>query len=159
MKQWYLIILVILVSVSSCGILKDKNTERKKESFKFSDKTTIQEKAPGANTTVFLPYPLPNPKRPKNETKKYTGENNSSISVDFDSLGVVRGINSNCPEVNKLEQRNVELEAKIKSREVETKANIELADTIGKWIAITLIPIGFFFALAWWLRGKNQKGR
>ena len=152
MKPCNLIIFLILGLVTSCGLLKDKNTERKKENLSFMDKTIIQEKSPGANTTVFLPYPLPNPKRPRNETKKYTGENNSSISVDFDSLGVVRGINSNCPEIDKLEQRNVELEYNLKSREVESKANIELANTIGKWIATTLIPIGFFFALAWWLR-------
>lgn len=114
------------------------------------DKTTIQQKAPGANTTVFLPYPLPNPKRPKNETRKYQGENNSTVSVDFDSLGVVRGIIADCPEIDRLEQRNVELDYNLKSREVESKANIELATVIGN----RLVLVGFFFALAWWLKSK-----
>lgn len=148
----YLISLSLILFLTSCGLLKDRKVDKTKEKIRLVDRSVITEKSPGDEVTVFLPYPLPNPDRPKGEVRTYPGTNGATVGVEFDTLGVVRRIDADCPEVDKVEQRNLELDYGLKTKEVESKANIELANTIGKWTAITLIPIGFFFAVAFYFK-------
>ena len=145
--------LLILLLCSSCSILKDRAVDKAKEKIRLIDKTVISEKAPGDNVTILLPAPLSSPQRPKATIKTYNGEKGAKLSVQFDTTGLVNRIDSDCPEIDKIEQKNIELDYALKTKEVESKANIELANTIGKWSAITLIPIGALFALAFYFKG------
>lgn len=146
MKKLYIIIILILLS--GCNAFKDVTRNKTREKIKLVDRTIIEEKSPGDNVTVFLPYPLPSPDRPKSKTVTYNGKKGATVDVAFDSTGVVKAIDADCPEINKIEQRNIELDHDIKSKEMEATANIELAKVIGN----RLVIVGFFFSLAWVLR-------
>jgi hypothetical protein len=147
-KKWSLIILVILVS--SCGLLKDKKKEKTKEIIKLIDRSVMTETAPGDRVNVWLPYPLPNPKRPKNETRTYKGNSGATVDVGFDSTGVVNNIIADCPEVNKATQKNIELDYSLRERKQESSMNVELAKIVGN----RLVLVGLFFAVAWWARKR-----
>ncbi len=116
------------------------------------ESTNISEKSPRDNVTILLPTPLPNPDRPKGEIVTYDGKRGAKVEVQYDTTGTVSRIDADCPEIDKVTQHNLDLEYDLKTKQVESKANIELANTIGKWAAITLIPIGAFFALAFYFK-------
>lgn len=146
------LIIIFAILGSSCSVLKDKKVDRSKERIKLVESSTVTEKAPGDNVTVYIPYPLPSPDRPKAQVKRYEGKKGATVDVEFDSIGVVRRIDADCPEVDKVAQHNRELEYRIKERQVESKANIDAINAIGKWTSFTIIPIGLFFAFAFWLK-------
>lgn len=143
---------LLFLLLSSCGLLKDVKKNRTKEKVRIVESSTISEKAPGDNVTVYLPYPIESPERPKREIKTYKGEKGAKVKVQFDSIGNVNRIDADCPEIDKVEQHNLDLDYGLRRKEVERKANVEIVNAIGKWSATTLIPIGFFFALAFYLK-------
>lgn len=143
-------ILFLPLFMTGCGLLKNRTVDKTNESVKLIDRTVVETTSPGDK--VYITIPALEPERPKSETKTYQGSNGAVTDVDFDDTGTVTGIRTDCPEVTEKEMRDIELDYGLKTKEVESKANIELANTIGKWTAITLIPIGFFFALAYYLK-------
>lgn len=146
MKKWILIIFVILLS--GCGMLRNKSKSRLKEKVRLVDMSKVLEKSPREKTTIILPYPRKSPDRPRNEIKTFKGTLGSTVGVQFDNEGTVSRIDADCPEIDKFTQRNLELDYKITMLEKEKKFDIEIINVVGKWLAIILIPIGFFFAVA-----------
>ena len=154
MKLLSIISIMGIFLFTGCLSLKDKTVDKKKEKVRLIESRTISEKAPGDNVTVYLPYPLESPDRPKAQIKTYKGEKGAEVKVEFDSTGNVNRIDADCPEIDKVEQHNLELEYELRTRKMEKQLNIEAIREVGKWTAITLIPIGFFFAVAFYLRKK-----
>ena len=142
--------------LSGCGILKDRSVDKSKERIKLVENKTLTEKTPGDNVTIMLPYPLSSPERPRARIVENKGKRGATVKTQFDSTGVVSRIDVNCPEIDKVEQHNLNLDYSLRTKEVETKANIELANVIGKWLAITFIPIGGFFALALYFKSRSS---
>lgn len=143
-----IIISLVLFLFSSCGLLKDRSVDKSKETIVYRDMSYKSEKAPGDNVTVYLPYPLSNPKRPKFIDTTYTGKNGAKLDVSFDSLGVINRLEADCPEIDKIEQNNIEFDQSIKTKETESKANIDLAREIGRWTFYSVCVISFFGCVA-----------
>lgn len=145
-----LLIIWMLIVSSSCSLLKDRTVDKNNERYKFIDRSVITERTPG--DVIVMPAPRTPKDRPRDTTITTRGEKGATVTTSYDREGRLDGQTIICPETEKTKQMNVEGEYKLKTKQVESKANIELADTVGKWSAITFIPIGFFFALAFYLR-------
>lgn len=145
-----IITILILILFSSCSAWKERSVSLDKQKLSFVDRSIIETTKPGDR--VYITIPANNPERPKGVTETYQGSKGAVAEVDFDNDGVVTGFRVDCPEEHILEQRNIELENQIKIKEIENKTNIEAINAIGKWTAITLIPIGLFFALAFYFK-------
>lgn len=152
----------MVIMLSSCSLLKDRTVE----------KTRIREiekssrLAPGAQLSYFPPtysYPLPNPQKPnlgpfkKSKSNQFIkkdtlikGDNGSEMWVFFNKDGSYKGSICNCPAI----EEESESDKRIKEKQAESKLNTETINTVGKWVAIILIPGQFFFALAFCLRRK-----
>lgn len=143
-------LILILLLFSSCSLLKDRTVDKVNEKVKFSDRSTITEKEPG--DVIIMPAPLTPKDRPRNTTITTKGANGTTVTTNYDKEGFVAGQVVVAPPKEKIEQRDIEGEIRLKTKQVESKANIDLANVIGKWTATTLIPIGFFFAVAFYLK-------
>lgn len=153
MKKWYLITFAILMS--GCGLLKDVSKNRSNETAKIVESTSQWKRMPGE--VIILPAPLTPNERQKDTTITTLGKKGATVTTSYDKEGFVSGQIINCPDSEETKQTNSTLEYSLREKQVEKTANIELANTIGKWLAITLIPGQFFFAVAYWLRGKKPK--
>jgi hypothetical protein len=150
MKKWFLIILVILVS--SCGLLKDVTRDRKKE--QSTTKTRIFETKKERGEIIILPAPMIPNKTIRDTVIEYKTARGATVSKNYDSGGELTNTVVVCPDSEETKQTDIKSEYALKSLEVEKRLNIETINAIGKWLAIILIPIGFFFALAWWARKR-----
>lgn len=150
-----IVVILIVALLHGCGVLKDRRVNKTNERVRLVENKTLSEKAPGDNVTIMLPYPLSNPNRPKATIQETKGKYGATVKTQFDSIGMVNRIDVNCPEIDKVEQHNLDLDYSLREKEIEVKANIELANVIGKWLAITFIPIGGFFALALYFKSRT----
>lgn len=161
-KLFFILACLAMFLLSGCSLLKDRTVDKVK--IREIEKSTRL--SPGAQIAYFPPslsYPQKEPRRPylkkSQKTLKRTpvnkdtlikGENGSEMWVFFNPDGSYKGSICNCPQIKEL----TESDKHIREKQVESKANIELVDSVGKWAAIIIIPGQFFFALAWWLRKK-----
>lgn len=139
------------IFTTSCIGLKDRTVDVYKQTDFLVDKSVFEKTTPGDR--VYITIPANNPERPKATTKNYMGTNGATTDVVFDENGTVTSIIADCPEQHEKQMFDIKYQHEEKSKEIESKANIELASTIGKWTAITLVPSFFFFATAWFFRG------
>lgn len=148
------LILFGFLALNSCSLLKDRTVDKSNQKIRLVESAKITEKAPGDNVTVYLPYPLPSPERPKNQVKRYKGDRGATVDVGFDSTGVVNRIDADCPEIDRVEEKRSELDYQLRTKEVESKANIELA----KQAKYTIWGVAFLFALAYVVKSKIKTG-
>lgn len=157
-----LIIIIAVFVFSSCSLLKDRTVDK----VKIREIEKTERLAPGAQIAYFPPilnYPKNVPRRPYlkkgpntltkptvNKDTLIKGDNGSEMWVFFNPDGSYKGSLCNCPQVKEL----TESDKRIREKQVESKANIELVNTLGKWAAIILIPGQLFFAAAWLFRKK-----
>jgi len=139
-----LLIISFCVLLSSCGLLKDRSVDK----VKIREIEKSERLSPGAQIAYFPPtyaYPLPTPdkpylrntnktliRKPINKDTLIKGENGSKMWVLFNPDGSYKGSICDCPAVNEI----TETDKRIKEKQVESKMNIELVDTVGKWSAI-----------------------
>lgn len=141
--------IILLLFFSSCATRK---VQLQKEKIHFVDKSIIETKSPGDK--VFITLPNTPKDRPKAITKRYNGEKGAKTDVTFNDAGTVTSINTDCPEVNEKEERDIAYERSTKEKASERVFNMNLAKLASK----TIIWIGLFFSLAWVARAwvKNS---
>lgn len=149
-KKWCLIISLILVS--SCGLLKDVTRNRKKESAKTT--TRIFETKKEQGEIIILPAPMVPNKTIRDTVIEYKTARGATVSKNYDKQGELTNTVVICPDSEETKQTDIKSEYALRSLEVEKQMRLEVVNAIGKWSAIILIPIGFFFAVAWWARKK-----
>lgn len=144
-----LLIICLTISLAACGTTR--NVSKTNERIKLVDKGVVQRTAPGERVYITIPA-TPN-ERPRSQTKTYSGEKGSRTDVTFDQDGTVTNINTDCPEINELEQKNLELDYSKQEKDSERKFNMELAK-IGQ---STILWLGGIFAVAWVVKGIFAK--
>lgn len=139
----------LIFSLAGCGTIR--STSKSNEKFHLRDLGIIERKAPADR--VYIALPLTPKDRPKDTTQTYHGKKGSKTDVTFDKDGNVTNIITDCPEINELEQKNLELDYSKQEKDSERKFNIELAK-IGQ---STILWLGGIFAVAWVVRGIFSK--
>jgi hypothetical protein len=139
----------LIFSLAGCG--STRTTSKSNEKFHLRDLGTIERKAPADR--VYIALPLTPKDRPKDTTQTYHGKKGSKTDVTFDKDGNVTNILTDCPEINELEQKNLELDYSKREKDSERQFNIELAK-IGQ---STVLWLGGIFAVAWLLKGIVNK--
>lgn len=82
---------------------------------------------------------------PKYETVIYRGEKGATASLNYNTEGFLENSVINCPEIDELEQRNIELDYKKKEKDSERNFNMEF----GKLIRGTLLGMTLIVTLGW----------
>lgn len=143
---------LVLTFLFSCSTLKDRTVDKEKEKIKFVDQSVIESKIPG--DVIVLPAPKIPEQRPKDTVIVYRGKKGATATTSYDQQGFLAGQLINCPEEHETKRIDVKGRYQLNTKKVESKMNIELANVVGKWMFRTLVPIGFFFAVAFFLRKK-----
>lgn len=152
MKKWYLIIFLILVSVLGCNPLKDVSKQNLKEKLSYLDTSTEIIKRQGE--VIILPSPRTPNKVFRDTIVEYRTKKGATVSTRYNDKGEIDNQIVICPDSEETKQTNIKAEYQYKQRLVEKELNIEAINAIGKWTAITFIPIGFFFAVAFYFKSR-----
>lgn len=145
-----IIILIVSSSFFSCSI-SSRAVKKDRGGFKIQDNSVVETKKPG-DIIVFNAPKIPK-NRPKDTTITYHGKKGAKAITNYDEEGFVSSQIINCPEEEETKRLNITSELEYRIKESERKANIELVNAIGKWLSVIMIPIGFFFAAAFVIRG------
>ena len=137
-------LIIALLSLSSCATRKVNKT---RENLKIIDRGIVQTTSPGDKVYITIPA-KPN-ERPKATTQTYTGNQGASTDIDFNEEGKVTAIRTDCPEIDKLEQKNLQLDYDYREKNSERAFN-EMAIKTGK---STLLWMTAIISLAWVARG------
>lgn len=129
------------------GCLSSRKVSKMEDKFKGFENTTTQRKSPGDKIYIEIPR-TPN-ERPKSETVTYIGDKGATSKKTFNESGYVVTDLIDCPEVDEIEQKNLEWERDQSSKQTERAFNIAL----GKLISNTLIWISVIWAIAWIIKG------
>ena len=139
-KIW--ILSVCILTLGSCATRK---VEKERKRIQLMDKGTIEKKSPG--DVIFIPAPrVPNDRKP---VELYSGQKGATARLNFDEGGVLRDGIINCPEIDELEQKNLELDYTSREKKSERAFN-EMAL---KEIKSTVIWLTLIISLAWVARG------
>ena len=139
----YLIFVVALLL--SCCATRKVNKDNTK--IHLVEQARIERKAPGDR--IYIEYPRTPNERPKGMTQTNKGSKGAETRTTFDETGTITRIETDCPEINEIEQRNRELDYQKKEKDSERSFNTEIAKLGSK----TLIWIAAIFAVAWVVKG------
>ena len=135
----------------SCKPFHNTSKTNLEEEFKVKESAYERITNPG-DRIVILPAPL-NPIN-RDTVIIYTGKNGATATTSYDSEGRVSAQIIDCPETTEERLAKMEAQYKYEMTVKEKELDLEIVNAIGKWLAVILIPIGLFFAVAWWLRGQ-----
>ncbi|SDT16265.1 hypothetical protein SAMN05192545_2912 [Maribacter dokdonensis] len=144
-------LLLFAIFVSSCKPFHNVTKTNLEEEFKVKESAYERITNPG-DRIVILPAPL-NPIN-RDTIIIYKGKNGATATTSYDSDGRVSAQIIDCPETTEERLAKLDAQYKLELSIKEKELDLEIANTIGKWLAIILIPIGFFFAVAYGLRSK-----
>ena len=144
-------ILVLLLAAMTFNGCATRKVNKDNTKIHLVEQARIERKSPGDR--VYIEYPRTPNERPKGVTQTNKGTKGAETRTTFDQTGTITRIETDCPEINEIEQRNREWDYKKKEKDSERSFNTEIAKLGSK----TLIWIAGIFAVAWVARGFIKK--
>ena len=135
--QTTIIIILWFLLLGSCATRKVQKTTEK---IRLVDTGVITEKAPG--DVIFIERPNTPSERPKGATIVYKGQKGATASIKYDKEGFIDGGIIDCPEVDKIEQKNLELDYDLKEKTSQREFNEKLINIFYK-LLMNISFIGF----------------
>lgn len=140
--------LLILLFISSCNPLYDVTKKKSAEKIKIVESTSQWKRQQGE--TIILPYPKSPNKIFRDTVVQYITKKGAKVATSYDDKGNIDNQVIICPDSEETKQTDLKASYSLKQTEIERQMNIELALVIRNGF----VAVGFFFALAYYLK-KN----